>query len=633
MNPTVRNIVFSSPGWILRGAKADIDFVGGRSFPSSRLGGITTVRSGTAWADDVNGAISSFSANTLRRTNRGLFSEKAVTNSWPVTSGISIYNSDDTNITRTVGPAGPDGQNGVTITSVGAGLKTWRLNTVTNNSSMVTYAVVVPKNRTAAQTIYDSIGVALTLTGGTTVSDSAAKLNRLTGGYSGGTAAVTKVLDRGDYWILVIQRQNNGTGNTNGFCYFYPQTSGADDAFMPQLILSDSELTSIIPQASASRAADVYSSTVAQMGLSATGPLTMQVEWGECNKPASGRRYLASLSDGTANNRIAIFFDSSGFVNAEVVTGGVQQCLITGNLDRSKAGKASFAVASNDAQFYVNGISIGTGGSVSLPTGLTVWHHGCDQAGANQLCGPIKRVASFASRLPAAQQASYSYLAPSYAGGTLTHWFGGTSFSGKKVVFNGDSTFALGSAALFPWLSTYMTASGQPLAGATIVNKGSGGASMNAFNTDGISSGITDAIAQAADVYVLGFGINDVRLGTCDQATLRARIVTGVNALLAGVPNCDIVLWSPASFLSTDTGAGSIVPNSSAQIYNDIIYNAYESLRGNWPNVAVLHQQSVGGWSPRTIVASSVYMSDQLHPVSSGQMEQAYQIGTFLCTR
>lgn len=199
----------------------------------------------------------------------------------------------------------------------------------------------------------------------------------------------------------------------------------------------------------------------------------------------------------------------------------------------------------------------------------------------------------------------------------LSNWFRG-DISGKKMVWVGDSTTFQIEQSYIPYLVNTYQSPGGPLAGVTVNWFGANGNTLSNFVSNlPAGKGINDVIAAAPDLIVLSYGINDVRLGTTSQTQLIALLKSAVNTLRAALPNCDIILRMPNSFLTTDVGAaGYIVPNSSAQAYTDINRNSYRSLRNYWPNVVVYDSQD-STFSP-VCPTLSLYMTDQLHPTAAG---------------
>lgn len=204
----------------------------------------------------------------------------------------------------------------------------------------------------------------------------------------------------------------------------------------------------------------------------------------------------------------------------------------------------------------------------------------------------------------------------------LGRWRRG-GFAGKQVCFLGDSTTS-NASALFTDLRGIHAAPGGALSTITtpasdILNYGENGASLAAFLSNSVTHGITNAIAAQADLYVFCYGINDVRLGATSQATLEARVISAVEQLRAGVPDADILLRVPNSLLTVDTGSNDFVSPETAeaaQLYTDILRGAYLTMQNRWPNVLVWDAMAeIFGTISQ---ASSIYMTDQLHPNNLG---------------
>ena len=198
----------------------------------------------------------------------------------------------------------------------------------------------------------------------------------------------------------------------------------------------------------------------------------------------------------------------------------------------------------------------------------------------------------------------------------LSHWFA-NGLTGKKICLVGDSTTS-NATALFSELNDFYVKEGEALYGVnSILNFGENGASLQAFLSDRVAHGITATIAESADLYVLSYGINDVRLGQTTEDQLMGLLKNAVNRIRAGAPNADIVLRMPNSLLSTDvSGYGYVQPNSNAQAYSTLLRNAYLRLENQWDNVVVLDTQDlIFGRDSRPV---SFYMADQLHPSPTG---------------
>jgi len=205
---------------------------------------------------------------------------------------------------------------------------------------------------------------------------------------------------------------------------------------------------------------------------------------------------------------------------------------------------------------------------------------------------------------------------PAASSPALSHWLAG-GVAGKTICFVGDSTTS-NATALFDQLDGKFSAEDEPLHGVgPLLNFGENGASIYAFLANQVVHGIAATIAAHADLYVISYGINDVRLGNTNEDQLAAMLTDAVNKIRAAVPTADIVLRMPNSLLSQDiNGYHYVSPNSSAQAYSTLLREAYLRLADQWPNVVVLDtQQLVFGTES---LPTSLFMADQLHPSAVG---------------
>ena len=68
-----------------------------------------------------------------------------------------------------------------------------------------------------------------------------------------------------------------------------------------------------------------------------------------------------SLSDGSYDNRVLLYFDTSNNIRAYVFVGGVNQAnIVTNGYDYSQNGKIAFRYKANDFKLYINGQSFGS---------------------------------------------------------------------------------------------------------------------------------------------------------------------------------------------------------------------------------------------------------------------------------
>lgn len=215
----------------------------------------------------------------------------------------------------------------------------------------------------------------------------------------------------------------------------------------------------------------------------------------------------------------------------------------------------------------------------------------------------------------------------------LAQWFANGT-ANKKVAWIGDSTtlqlFTGGAITTGGPSSVAVPAryAGE-CPGQTWYNFGRNGGTLADFNADpATANGLNAIIAAAPDLPIISYGINDVRQGATSSAQLAGMLETIVNALLTALPNCDIILRMPNSFTTNDVGSAGYVTTTglfsgmtvaeAAQAASAILRDAYRSLIGRWPNVAVYDSQK--NVFPETCVASTAtgFMADQIHPNVTG---------------
>lgn len=193
--------------------------------------------------------------------------------------------------------------------------------------------------------------------------------------------------------------------------------------------------------------------------------------------------------------------------------------------------------------------------------------------------------------------------------------------NGKTICFLGDSTTAV-APNFHERLRTVHCVPGGALAGAETLNYGDDGSTLAAFLSDTREHGITPAIAANADLYVLCYGLNDVRREPLTTGQFRDRIAETVDRLRAGVPNTAIVLRTPNPMLAQNTSYYVYLqPDESAQRYTDRMRAAYLDLQGRWPNVLVWDAMAeVFGVES---LPTHPLMADQLHPNAAGEIALA----------
>lgn len=181
-----------------------------------------------------------------------------------------------------------------------------------------------------------------------------------------------------------------------------------------------------------------------------------------------------------------------------------------------------------------------------------------------------------------------------------------------KICIVGDSTSDKNapSGNLYNILEKY-TKSGELLYGATIIARGYSGITASGF----ISTHLEDIKNDNADLYVVSLGINDVRLGLTTKEQLKSYLTTIVDGILVN-EKAHVILRTPNSLGNDDMEEKYIHPYTSAQDYTNILWEAYEELRGNWSvdKVTVLDMQTLIFGRTCVSSADNELMGDVLHP-------------------
>jgi hypothetical protein len=238
---------------------------------------------------------------------------------------------------------------------------------------------------------------------------------------------------------------------------------------------------------------------------------------------------------------------------------------------------------------------------------------------------------------------------------TLGNWFRKlkNDAANAKAALSGDST-SNGETGPSPYLYARIagisyqsvtppkfvhTAPGEGLSGMTadtshFIDGGNSGMTLAQYLSD-YDANVTTAkslrwmIAQAPDLIVLSWGINDVRLGATTKAQLIARLNTLVGILRTALPATDLVLRVPNSLGTTNTGGfnyvqdaiGTINPAGLAQTYTNLLRTAYYAVQEAWPNVVLADAQAAVFGTTSQAVAAGTLLGDQLHPTQGGQYE------------
>jgi len=195
-----------------------------------------------------------------------------------------------------------------------------------------------------------------------------------------------------------------------------------------------------------------------------------------------------------------------------------------------------------------------------------------------------------------------------------------------RVSFVGDSTYS-NATFLYPVL----TMSGKIQTIASIDNLGSNGYRLIDYinNTNGVTYPQVAVITRLKDIFILGYGINDVRAGATTKDQLIALLESAIATTIATNPDVKIILHAP-NMITTDNFSGAnyvtltgifegLTLAQAAQMATDILYDAYEYFKGDSRIFAVVHRQDVTGRIAKTVTESKL-MTDQLHPNERGQV-------------
>jgi hypothetical protein len=173
---------------------------------------------------------------------------------------------------------------------------------------------------------------------------------------------------------------------------------------LPQLELG-AFATSVIPTTTTAltRAADVASVNTLSPWYNAVSG-TLYAESVLAGNAIS--KEVAQFNDGTIGNSVQIRWASGSQAQAAVSVGGVNQASIapSGYSTVGTIYKRAFAFAVNDFEQAINGISVGTDTSGSIPAVTTLMFSSA--TGSNLLCGYLRRITYYPRRLSNAELVS-----------------------------------------------------------------------------------------------------------------------------------------------------------------------------------------------------------------------------------
>jgi hypothetical protein len=196
----------------------------------------------------------------------------------------------------------------------------------------------------------------------------------------------------------------------------------------------------------------------------------------------------------------------------------------------------------------------------------------------------------------------------------------------KYVAMVGDSTYAQIVVGAGGTILPSQCVGGE-LEGVQFQNFGHSGVSMEAWITSPatyIDELKTAHAATPFDVILFRLGINGTRTGgSPDAASYALKEVTVINLIRDALPGVPIVRVIPNSFRSLDpNGSLFVQPNTAvaSQLYSDIMEQGTLLNRGLWPDVVICNTRDQ--IFAHKVQASLPNMSDQIHPTSSGNIEE-----------
>ena len=168
--------------------------------------------------------------------------------------------------------------------------------------------------------------------------------------------------------------------------------------------------TSVIPTttATATRAADVASITGTNFSSwynQTEG--TVFAEGAVAQPNSGGNQFVFRTSDNGYNNSVALNIQSGGFASIATASGGVFDGVATSSatLIANTTAKFAGAYATNNLGVSLNGATVATDTSATMPTALNRLDIGSDHIGSNRIkAGTIKRLTYWPTRLSTIQQ-------------------------------------------------------------------------------------------------------------------------------------------------------------------------------------------------------------------------------------
>jgi lysophospholipase L1-like esterase len=188
--------------------------------------------------------------------------------------------------------------------------------------------------------------------------------------------------------------------------------------------------------------------------------------------------------------------------------------------------------------------------------------------------------------------------------------------SGKLIDFVGDSTTEA-AQGLYDQLAKSYVVPGGLLEGARIRNRGSSGNTLHHFvnQIDANGNTLDQVIQDQADLYIVSYGINDIRESS--PAQIKADLTLAVDKLLKETQG-GVLLRIPNPFLSVNRWSYIHLDQIevNAQRYTDQLRDVYLSFKHYDPRVDILDiPELVFGCQVRP---EHPFMQDTIHPNEAG---------------
>ena len=218
-----------------------------------------------------------------------------------------------------------------------------------------------------------------------------------------GSGHTAKIEDYGNGWYRC------SITFTDSIVNYVLQTDAGYEAYVWGANLTQtSYLQSYVPTlgASVTRLADAaYKAGISSLIGQTEGTLFAEVD---ITKITPENLFISTLTDGTISNRIGIYTDTNYKIVFFVVNAGVAQFVLPTTLTSKTTYKIALAYKANDCIFYVNGASVGSNLTASIPATSRI-DIGC-QIGINTFGDAVSQTLLFKTRLTNAQLAELTTL-------------------------------------------------------------------------------------------------------------------------------------------------------------------------------------------------------------------------------